>query len=207
MFLKQKRCGKIKGRGCADGRKQRVYKTKEETSSPTIHVESLFLTSIIDALEGRKVVTLDIPGAFMQADIDELIHVKLEGEIADLLVRADPSYAQFITYENNKKVIYTELDKALYGTLQAALLFWQKLSKYLKEELGFEANPYDSCVMNKDINGSQARVLGYDNRLLANRQSDILHAGLRRQTDRRRPRRPTKRRMLQPSSKSHISSQ
>ena len=36
MFLKQKRCGKIKGRGCADGRKQRVYKTKEETSSPTI---------------------------------------------------------------------------------------------------------------------------------------------------------------------------
>ena len=27
MFLKQKRCGKIKGRGCADGRKQRLYKT------------------------------------------------------------------------------------------------------------------------------------------------------------------------------------
>ena len=24
MFLKQKRCGKIKGRGCADGRKQRL---------------------------------------------------------------------------------------------------------------------------------------------------------------------------------------
>jgi hypothetical protein len=25
MFLKQKRCGKIKGRGCADGRKQRAH--------------------------------------------------------------------------------------------------------------------------------------------------------------------------------------
>ena len=25
MFLKQKRCGKIKARGCADGRKQRLY--------------------------------------------------------------------------------------------------------------------------------------------------------------------------------------
>jgi hypothetical protein len=36
MFLKQKRCGKIKGRGCADGRPQRLYKTKEETSAPTI---------------------------------------------------------------------------------------------------------------------------------------------------------------------------
>jgi hypothetical protein len=29
MFLKQKRCGKIKARGCADGRKQRIYKTSE----------------------------------------------------------------------------------------------------------------------------------------------------------------------------------
>jgi len=30
---------------------------------------------------------VDIPGAFMQVDIDELIHVKLDGELVDLLVR------------------------------------------------------------------------------------------------------------------------
>ncbi len=47
MFLKKKRCGKIKGRGCADG----IYKTKEETSAPTVAVESLFLSSVIDAEE------------------------------------------------------------------------------------------------------------------------------------------------------------
>ena len=29
MFLKEKRCGKIKGRGCADGCKQRLWKTKD----------------------------------------------------------------------------------------------------------------------------------------------------------------------------------
>ena len=28
MFLKQKRCGRIKGRGCADGRKQRLWKSE-----------------------------------------------------------------------------------------------------------------------------------------------------------------------------------
>ncbi len=99
MFLKQKRCGKIKGRGCADGRKQRIYKSKEETSSPTIHIESLFLSCIIDALEKREVATLDIPGAFMQAEIDEIIHVKLVNELAYLLCKVDPSYQQFITYE------------------------------------------------------------------------------------------------------------
>jgi hypothetical protein len=30
MFLKRKRCGKVKARGCADGRPQREYISKDE---------------------------------------------------------------------------------------------------------------------------------------------------------------------------------
>jgi Reverse transcriptase (RNA-dependent DNA polymerase) len=160
MFLKQKRCGKVKGRGCADGRKQRLYKTKEETSSPTISIEALFLTCMIDALERRCVVTCDIPGAFMHADIDELIHIKLEGELADLLIRLDPTYQQFATMEHGKRVIYAKLNKALYGTLQASLLFWKKFKTFLTD-LGFEDNPYDSCVMNKMVNNKQCTIGWY----------------------------------------------
>jgi hypothetical protein len=70
MFLKQKRCGKIKARGCADGQKQRAYTMKEEASAPTVAIESLLLTCVIDATEERDVATVDIPGAFMQADMD-----------------------------------------------------------------------------------------------------------------------------------------
>ena len=128
MFLKEKRCGKVKARGCADGRKQRLYKTKDETSSPTMNVEALFITCLIDAMEGREVMTCDIPGAFMQSDMDELLHMKLEGEIAFLLICLHPSYKQFLTYEQGKPVIYTELSKALYDTLQVALLFWRNLA-------------------------------------------------------------------------------
>ena len=65
MFLKKKRCGKIKGRGCADGRKQRAYITKEESTSPTISTEAVFLTAVVDTWEHRKVAVLDVPGAFM----------------------------------------------------------------------------------------------------------------------------------------------
>jgi hypothetical protein len=36
MYLKQKRCSQIKARDCADGRKQWLYKSKEETSSMTV---------------------------------------------------------------------------------------------------------------------------------------------------------------------------
>jgi len=52
MFLKKKRCGKIKARGCTDGQKQRAYLSKEETSSPMVSTEALFLTCVIDAEEG-----------------------------------------------------------------------------------------------------------------------------------------------------------
>ena len=31
--------------------------------------------------------TVDIPGAFMQVDMDEVVHMKLEGKIAELMVK------------------------------------------------------------------------------------------------------------------------
>jgi hypothetical protein len=104
MFLKQKRNGTIKGRGCADGRKQRQYTTKEEASSPTVAIESVMLSCVLDALEERDVATVDIPGAFMQADMDDLVHMKLEGKMAELLVRIDPKlYRQHTVYKSNEE--------------------------------------------------------------------------------------------------------
>jgi hypothetical protein len=51
MFLKEKRDGMIKGRGCADRRPQRDYMTKEYTSSPTVATDALLVTCRIDAIE------------------------------------------------------------------------------------------------------------------------------------------------------------
>jgi hypothetical protein len=45
------------------------------------------LSATINAMEERGVATVDIPGAFMQADIDEVVQVRFEGEIAKMLVR------------------------------------------------------------------------------------------------------------------------
>jgi Reverse transcriptase (RNA-dependent DNA polymerase) len=171
MFLKQKCCGKIKGCGCANGRKQRLYKTKEESSSPTVSIKALFLTCMIDAMEDRYVVTCDIPRAFMHANIDELIHIKLEGELVDLLIRLDATYNEFVSVENSKRVIYTKLNKALYGTMQASLLFWCKFKGFLMD-LGYEENPYDSCVVNKMINGKQCMVCWYINNVKASHMEE-----------------------------------
>jgi hypothetical protein len=134
MFLKKKRNGTIKGRGCANGKKQRAYINKEDASSPTVAIESVLLSCVIDTEEHRDVATVDIPGAFMQADMDELVHMKLEGKMAELLVKIEPKlYRKYVQIEKGKEVLYVELKKALYGTLRAALLFWKKLSAVLQE--------------------------------------------------------------------------
>ena len=68
MFLKRKRRGEMKGRGCANGRPQREYITKEESSSPTVSLYALMGSCLTAAMDSRKVITVDILGAFLQGD-------------------------------------------------------------------------------------------------------------------------------------------
>ena len=70
---------------------------KEDTSLPTIAVESLFTSATLDAFEKWDVATVDIPGAFMQADMVGDVHMKLEGKTADLLAKLEPElYNKYI---------------------------------------------------------------------------------------------------------------
>ncbi len=162
MYLKEKRDGKIKGRGCADGRPQRLYTSKIETSSPTASLAGIMLTCMIDAFERRDVATVDIPGAFLQTrmpDDEKDVHVVLDGRMAELLAKISPeTYQKYVHHRRGQAFIYCKLNVALYGTLKAALLFWKKLSKSLKQR-GFEVNPYDWCIANKQIEGSQCTIV------------------------------------------------
>ena len=45
--------------------------------------------------------------------------------------------------------------------MQAALLFWEKLSSHLVEDMGFEINPYNQCMANKMVDGKQCMVVWY----------------------------------------------
>ena len=77
-------------------------------------MEAVFLTAVIDAWENRKVAVLDVPGAFMQVDMDELVHVWFQGEMVDNLLEIDHDlYASYVSMENREKVMYVELLKAL----------------------------------------------------------------------------------------------
>ena len=73
----------------------------------------------------------------MQADINEQLFLKFDGDLVELLVQVEPTYQPYITYEGRQPILHTELDKALYRMLQVVLLFWQKLSIFLTKKHGF----------------------------------------------------------------------
>ena len=71
---------------------------------------------------------VDIPGVFLQADLDEDDWLALDGTLAKLMVNVSPKlYSKYITIGcNRKKVLYVKLKKALYRLLLSALLFYRK---------------------------------------------------------------------------------
>ena len=72
------------------------------------------------------------------------------------------------------EVIYVRLIKAIYGCVQSALLWYEMFYSYLKE-IGFELNPYDSCVANKVINGKQCTIAWYvDDMKISHVNSDVV---------------------------------
>jgi len=159
MFLTEKRSGEIKARACANGSTQRTHIAKEEATAPTVTSEAIFIQGTIFAHENRDVATCNIPGAFLQADNPDYFLMRLDGILAELMVQVAPSlYRKYVTSNaKGKPILYVQLEKAVYGMMKSALLFYQKLVADLKS-LGYEINPYDPCVANKNINGKQMTI-------------------------------------------------
>ena len=130
---------------------QRAYTSKHDSSSPTVTIESLMLLCVIDTKEGRKVATVDIHGAFMQCDMDKLVHVKFEGVMAEMIINIDPNQnLKYARTEGGKTAVYAALFKALYGNIRALFIFWRKLTREIKS-LGFKINPCNWFVANNTI--------------------------------------------------------
>jgi hypothetical protein len=120
MTIKEKNSGKIKGRGCADGRSLRWRIKSQDATSPTVSSEACLMTLAIDAHERRVVVVCDIPGAYLHCEMDEICYVLLEGVMVDLYLKVNPGAAdKVIIARNGKKRLYTLMHKALYGHMKS----------------------------------------------------------------------------------------
>ena len=65
--------------------------------------EAVTLTAKIGALEVRGVALVDIPGAYLSADMNDEVHVVLRETLTDMMVAADPElYRPFVSYDTGK---------------------------------------------------------------------------------------------------------
>ena len=103
--------------------------------------------------------------------------MKLEGKMAELLKKLNPNiYWKYVTNKKRRTVLYVELKKSLYGTLQAALLFWRNLTSSLQEWV-FEINPHEWCLENKTVDGTQMTFVWHvDNLNISHENGDTVDA-------------------------------
>ena len=82
-----------------------------------MQLESLILSLIIDAKEGRYIAMADVMGAYLLADMKDYVLVKLKVKSVDIICGVSEDYEKYISIENGKRVLYLRLKKALYGCM------------------------------------------------------------------------------------------
>ena len=109
-------------------------------------------------------MTCDIPNAYIQAmrppvkKGEDRVIMKITGSMVDLLLEIDPiGYDGFVVIEKGKRVVYVEVQRAIYGHLESSLLWYKKFRGDL-ESAGFKFNPYDPCVANRVVRGKQHTI-------------------------------------------------
>ena len=87
MFLKGKKDAlgnhvKVKGRLVADG-SQQIKDLYDETSSPTVKLDSVMTLLAVAAKYNYHVATMDIGGAYLHAPMTDEIYVQLNPTLSD----------------------------------------------------------------------------------------------------------------------------
>ena len=59
----------MKGSMCANGEPQRNFVMREELKFPTITLEGILSTMVIDEYYDRKVATFELPRAYLRTDL------------------------------------------------------------------------------------------------------------------------------------------
>lgn len=138
IFLKLKSNGILKARLVAGGNTMdRSVYGKDVRSSPTVHLENLLLQIGYAAMNNMSICSMDIEGAYLEADLPEPIYMRLSKDATESLNSLAPA-----TYG---RTIVVKLKKALYGLVVSSKLWYDKLKGVLLK-LGLTVHHYDSCV-------------------------------------------------------------
>jgi len=146
MFLKKKYLpdgsfDKVKGRLVGDGRLQDRL-IDRLTSSPTAAFSSVLIALKYAAVKKLKLMKIDIKGAFLNADLNELVYLLLDKKTTEMAIAVMPELKEFV--HNGR--LYCLVKKALYGLVQSARLWYECMKGVLIQDGFTETEP---CVFKK----------------------------------------------------------
>jgi hypothetical protein len=138
----------VKALSCANGSVQWNHVTNKEAALPTVGLESMFATAAIDAKENRKVVTIDIPGAFIHATNKDNVVMQMNRMLAKLMAKTDQKlYQKYLTDIKGK--CYTCTFKGLLWDDEECIIFLQE-TDIRAERDGFQSRPIQSLHSQQD---------------------------------------------------------
>ena len=145
---------KLKFRTCTNGKQQKPG-SYTRTSSPTVRQETVFaLLAVSKAIKGL-LSTVDIPGAYLRAPLQETVYMKLTRSMSRLLVKLREQLAEYL---GNDGRVTVRLKKSLYGLKQSSVNWYDLISEYLVQHGLLRANS-DSCLFVKRENENRHYVV------------------------------------------------
>jgi hypothetical protein len=144
-----------------------------DRSSPTVSIQSVMMVLGLFAgnLQEHTVCKIDVKGAFVQTPMEgEPIYLRVGKDIVKHIIDEFPSYKGYVNAEG---VMFIQMMKAMYGCVQASLL-WYKLLVQVLSEIGFTVSGVDKCVMRLVVGGIINIILIYVDDLLVFATKEIM---------------------------------
>ncbi|CAJ1945823.1 unnamed protein product [Cylindrotheca closterium] len=160
MLLAEENTGEIEGRCVYKGDGTLEWLSPGDTSSPTAALEAIMITCVIDVYEGRDMMSLEISNAFIQTqmtmDAKSRVMMKITGLLVDMMIRLEPRYRDYFVIENGERVIYMRVLRAIYGMLEASMLWYKKLRGDMEKHVTMEKskNSKKVAIAAKPVNST-----------------------------------------------------
>ena len=111
----------------------------DETTSPTVSLESVFACINLGAFENRRGFTMDIPGAYLNAELKHPHMVRFGADLTAEYTRLYPEYKKYI--QENGTMLFI-VKKAFYGLPESSALWYDEFAEFLNS-LGYVSHPCD----------------------------------------------------------------
>jgi hypothetical protein len=171
-FLASGEFDKVKARLVSHGNKQDRSQFPDR-SSPTIAIQSVMMVLALFAgnMGQHTVSKIDVKGAFIQTPMEgDPIYLHISSDIAKYIIEEFPFYKEFVTHDGT---MYVKMLKAMYGCVQASLLWYKLLVKVLSG-IGFSVSEVDPCVMRLVVGGVVNVILIYVDDLLVFATTEVM---------------------------------